>query len=1067
MAESFSAERMLTGKMAAVPASGWMALICAGYYTGGCTDETQLVRSMAEQMSEPLLAHASREACRLITELREHTDELSLFDQFMQEYSLDNDEGLTLMIIAEALLRIPDKSSRDAFIRAEISQADWEKHLSHSPSHWVNMATRGLSVSGRMARLKNALGRLITRPGEPVIRNALQYAMQMLGNQFVLGEDISSARANAERTHSELNAFSFDMLGEAALCDDDAEKYLDSYRAALKEIALQNEDSNKTTSASKRPCSLSIKLSALHPRYEDTQREDVKVRLYDRLATLVREARELSVPVTIDAEEADRLILSLELFEQVLRSEGADWGQFGLAVQAYSKRALPVLGWLDALAREHAVKIPVRLVKGAYWDNEIKLAQQRGLPGYPVFTRKEHTDLSYLACAAFILKSSGIYPQFATHNAHTLMAVSAMADALSSGDTSENRCDVCEYQRLQGMGEPLYDAWQSKRKDYVRTYAPVGEHKELLPYLVRRLLENGANTSFVHHLWKSEISPEALAQSPLELAREHHFAPAADIPAPAKILAPRQNSAGLNLNNRDELDSLIAGLERWKSYQWQARPQVKISSLTTYQPDIVVGCPFSAYDKVGLVQWAHPDDVYAIIDTAQRAFTHWNNEPRSAFAAQRKAWLLTLADQLETHRHELIMLCVRESGKTLQDAVDEIREAVDFCRYYSTFIDEGFAEPIALPGPTGELNQLHYEGRGVWFCISPWNFPLAIFIGQISAAIAAGNAVIAKPAEATSLIAARAIELAYAAGVPQELLQCVPGSGPILGDVFCNDARIAGVAFTGSHKTAHKIAMDLAHRRGPIATFIAETGGQNAMIVDSTALPEQVVKDVLRSAFGSAGQRCSALRALYLQADIADEVIRLLKGAMNELVVGNPGDVSTDVGPLISMQAKNSLLAHIRHLKSHGKLLAQVDNIPEEGFFLAPVAYEIGSISELDDEHFGPILHVIRYQNSDLPNVIEDINNTGFGLTLSVHSRNPEVSGFIARSARVGNVYINRDQIGAVVGVQPFGGLGRSGTGPKAGGPDYVKRFACERTVSVNTSAIGGNAELLRKKNQG
>ena len=1058
MAENFSAERMLTGKMSSMPVSGWMSLIRAGYYTGGCSDETQLVRSMAEQMSEPLMAHASREACRMITELREHTDELSLFDQFMQEYSLDNDEGLTLMIIAEALLRIPDKASRDAFIRAEISQADWEKHLSHSPSNWVNMATRGLSVSGRMARLKNALGRLITRPGEPVIRNALQYAMQMLGNQFVSGENISSARAIADRTHSEVSAFSYDMLGEAAVCNDDAERYLSAYRSALQEIAQQNASGAET---GKRPCSLSIKLSALHPRYEDTKKQNVKAELYQRLASLVREARELSVPVTIDAEEADRLVLSLELFEQVLATEATGWGEFGLAVQAYSKRALPVLGWLDALAREENVRIPVRLVKGAYWDNEIKLAQQRGLPGYPVFTRKEHTDLSYLACAAFMLKSAQLYPQFATHNAHTLIAVSAMADALSNCISTE---DTCEFQRLQGMGEPLYEQWQEKRRDYIRTYAPVGEHKELLPYLVRRLLENGANTSFVHHLWKTDISPETLAASPLDIAREHSFAPAKDIPSPADILAPRKNSTGLNLNNRDECDALVAGMQRWQTHQWHARPQVQVSSLTTYQPDVVVRCPFSAQDKVGLVQWVHPDDAYAILQTAEHAFKKWNNEPRPAFAALRQTWLYTVADLLEEHRHELITLCVREAGKTLQDAVDEIREAVDFCRYYAGFIDNGFAEPIRLPGPTGELNQLHYEGRGIWLCISPWNFPLAIFIGQITAAIAAGNAVIAKPAEATSLIAARAVELAYSAGIPQELLQCVPGSGPILGDVFCNDRRLAGVAFTGSHKTAHKIAMDLAHRRGPIASFIAETGGQNAMIVDSTALPEQVVKDVIRSAFGSAGQRCSALRVLYLQEDIAEEVIRLLKGAMKELVVGSPGDPATDIGPVISMQAKNALHAHSRYLKSHGKLIAKVEGVPEEGFYVAPAAYEIESISELEDEHFGPILHVIRYRNTDLDTVIEDINNTDFGLTLSVHSRNPEVSGLIARSARVGNVYINRDQIGAVVGVQPFGGLARSGTGPKAGGPDYVRRFACERTVSINTSAIGGNAELLRKR---
>ncbi|MEK9764948.1 MAG: bifunctional proline dehydrogenase/L-glutamate gamma-semialdehyde dehydrogenase PutA [Thalassolituus sp.] len=1042
----FRPEGMLRGTLPERSRSDWSAVIDAYCYA----DETQLIKEFASVLSAPMLQHASREASRLVEGLRSRPEERSLFEQFMQEYSLDNDEGLTLMIIAEALLRIPDKATRDAFIRSEVSHADWDKHLRHSHSKLINLATQGLSLSGRIARLKSALARLVMRPGEPVVRNALEYAMQVLGNQFVLGQTIDDALDNADDHRTPTQSYSFDMLGEAALSDEDAEKYLQAYRKALTQIETRQTDATM-------PCSLSVKLSALHPRYEERRHADVLDRLGQRLAILVREARSLDIPLTIDAEEADRLQLSLELFSRVLSEEAKGWGKLGLAVQAYGKRALPVLGYIDALAKEENTIIPVRLVKGAYWDTEIKQAQQQGLPGYPVYTRKEHTDISYLACASFMLKSPRIYPQFATHNAHTLMAVAAMADTAKPANGYE-------FQRLQGMGDMLYAKWLEKRPESVRTYAPVGEHKELLPYLVRRLLENGANTSFVHHLYSENVSADTLTVSPLTTAEAHAFSPASNIPLPSELLSPRRNSAGHNLNQPSELAELTQAITPWLKHQWQARPQVAIAHHTPYQTDLSVISPYTARQEVGLVQWFNPDDLGRVIDAADSAFDRWRMKPLTETGELRKTWLQTLADLLEKNKAELIALCALEAGKTLQDGVDEVREAVDFCRYYASCIGEGFTQPITLPGPTGELNQLHYEGRGVWVCVSPWNFPLAIFIGQVSAALAAGNAVIAKPAEATSLIAARAVELAYDAGVPRDLLQCIPGSGPFLGEVFCNDARIAGVAFTGSHKTAHRISMALSQRRGPLATLIAETGGQNAMIADSTALPEQIVKDVMRSAFTSAGQRCSALRVLYLQNDIADDVIRLLQGAMRELKTGNPLDPATDLGPVISMAAKNKLLAHQRWLRTHGKLICKAPDAPDEGHFLTPVIYEIDSIAQLEEEHFGPILHLVRYSANKLDQVIKDINNTGFGLTLSVHSRNPDTAERLSREIRVGNVYINRDQVGAVVGVQPFGGMKRSGTGPKAGGPDYMKRFACERTITVNTSAIGGNAELLRQQ---
>ena len=1009
-------------------------------------DESTLVRDLAHQLPETVLTYSCREAATLVADIR-RDHELTVFDEFMREYSLDNEEGLTLMIMAEALLRIPDKATRDAFIQAEMSQADWESHLDHSTSAWVNIATRGLNAGGKLSRMSSRIARLLRGPGKPLIRRAMDKAMTIMGGQFVLGQTITEAVNAATESSSELITHSFDMLGEAALTDADALRYLASYQNALTEISAHP--------ATDYPASLSVKLSALYSRYEEQRRDDALQVLSERLGTLVRQARSLNIPLTVDAEESDRLELSLDIFRTVLTCEAQGWGQFGLAVQAYSKRTSPVLGWLNRLATDLNTPIPVRLVKGAYWDSEIKLAQQRGQQSYPVFTRKCHTDIAYLAAAQYLLRAPGLIPQFATHNAQTVSAVAAMADACADAPDFE-------FQRLHGMGESLYRHWQNHRRDRLRVYAPVGQHKELLPYLVRRLLENGANTSFVHHLWDESITPETLTGSPVAQARNSDFSMNPQTPLPEDLYAPRRNSAGINLNIPAERQALQRDVEPWLRHRWFAGPMLAISHFLTLPPQHRICTPWSINQEVGDVQWFNPDDAESVTTAALAGFHRWRLKPREESLQLRRHWLLRLADLLETHRAELIALCLLEAGKTWQDSVDEVREAVDFCRYYAQGLEGGFSHPIELPGPTGERNQLIYEGRGVWFCISPWNFPLAILIGQIGAAIASGNAVIAKPAESTSLIAARAVALAHDAGLPRELLQLVPGNGKQLGEAFLTDNRIAGVAFTGSDITARNINRVLAQRNGPLPCLIAETGGQNAMIADSSALPEQVVRDVMRSAFASAGQRCSALRVLCIQEDIADNVIELLKGAMAELVAGDPTDWKTDVGPVISSRAQHHLQAHKRWLQVNAKPLARAPNAPEEGTFITPVAFEIRSLNDLKEEHFGPVLHVLRYKASKLDQLVDDINNTGFGLTLSIHSRNPQTVERICQRARVGNVYVNRDQVGAVVGVQPFGGMGRSGTGPKAGGPNYLLRFAVERTITVNTAAAGGNVELLR-----
>ena len=1026
------------------------AIISANYMVDEDTYLQELMQLVPQDTQD--IKGLTEQAYKLVEKVREEASGGDGISAFLQEYSLDTQEGIILMCLAEALLRIPDADTADALIKDKLSGADWRKHLRNSDSLLVNASTWGLMLTGKVIRVHQPVGdagnmieRLINRLGEPVVRKAMYAAMKIMGKQFVLGRDIKEALKNSRKQRKTGYTHSYDMLGEAALTQEDADKYLQAYARAIRALGEATYEGNAPKPT------ISIKLSALHPRYEVANEDRVLTEMVTTLEQLVGLARELNVGVSIDAEEADRLELSLRLFEKVYRGAVCQgWGNLGLVVQAYSKRALPVLMWIAQLAKDQGDIIPVRLVKGAYWDSEVKWAQQKGQRSYPVFTRKACTDVSYLACARFLLSAhteGAIYPQFATHNAHTAVAIKSMAG------TREY-----EFQRLHGMGDELYNTMLEQSDLTVRIYAPVGAHKDLLPYLVRRLLENGANSSFVHKLVDPKTPIGSLVAHPLESLKQYPTLHNDKIPLPTHIFDDRINSAGTNLNISSENQAFFAGVEQHATKQWLGGPIVDGKLLETADK-LQVRAPQNRSHITGHIFHADESAIERAIASAHAAFPAW----RSTSAESRAHMLEKAAEIMEANSHELIALCTMEAGKSMQDGIDEVREAVDFLRYYANQARELFAYEGPLPGPTGERNELFVQGKGVFACISPWNFPLAIFTGQVVAALVTGNTVIAKPAEQTCLTAFRAVQMLHEAGIPGNVLQLLPGIGSKVGAALSGDERITGVCFTGSTATARNINISLAQREGAIATLIAETGGQNAMIVDSTALPEQVVNDVVSSSFTSAGQRCSALRVLYVQDDIADRVIELLVGAMQELTVGDPIAYKTDVGPVIDETARNNLLAHIEKISAEGKLIATADisNVNPDGCFVAPTAVEISNINQLHKEHFGPILHVIRFKADKLEQVLDDINNTGFGLTLGIHSRNESLALYIADRVNVGNVYINRNQIGAVVGVQPFGGQGLSGTGPKAGGPHYLTRFVTEKTRTNNITAIGGNATLL------
>jgi RHH-type proline utilization regulon transcriptional repressor/proline dehydrogenase/delta 1-pyrroline-5-carboxylate dehydrogenase len=978
---------------------------------GKYQDETEAVAALlaATPLDGPQRTTVLREATALVAGARVTARRQGLVESFLQEFSLSTPEGLALMGLAEALLRTPDAATRDRLIAEKISAADWASHLGQSGSLFVNASTWGLMLTGKLidvSGMEDGVGtirKLATRMGEPVVRAAIGQAIRIMGEQFVLGRTIEDAIARAAR---EKLLCSFDMLGEGARTEDDARRYEAAYAQAITAIG-------KVSTGPEDAHGISVKLSALSPRYEATQEQRVWDELYPRVLRLAQLAAKADINFALDAEEADRLVLSLKILDRLAREPSlGHWRGLGLAVQAYQKRGPRVIAALEKIARESDRRLMVRLVKGAYWDSEIKRAQVAGRSGYPVYTTKPATDLSYLVCArALIAAAPHLYAQFATHNAHTLAAVRLMA-----GDIR------IEHQRLHGMGDALYDAAEKRFGPLsLRTYAPVGAHEDLLPYLVRRLLENGANTSFVHLLLDDETPPELVARDPITLV-EMQPGPHPRIPLPRDMYGDRLNSSGVDTSIAAERARLA-----------------KIGDTSEAVPD--------ASNK-------QIDDAFASAKAAQQG---WDAKG----GAERAKILRAMADALEANRDTLMAIAVSEAGKTWPDAIGEVREAADFCRYYALLAERHFTRPEPLKGPAGETNVLELHGRGVFACISPWNFPLAIFTGQLAAALAAGNTVVAKPAEQTPRIAAAAVKIFRDAGLPDDVLHLLPGPGETVGATLVKHPDLAGVAFTGGTDTARAINRALAARDGALVPFIAETGGLNAMFVDTTAQREQVIDDVILSAFGSAGQRCSALRLLFVPEETADGLIEGLKGAMDVLSVSDPHLFTTDIGPVIDMDAKAALEKHRAHLLSSGRILKEIAPTGSNPLLFAPLMAEIPLCDLPDREVFGPILHVIRYKSGELETAARALAVKGYGLTLGIHSRLESFASRIRALVPAGNIYVNRTIIGAVVGVQPFGGEGLSGTGPKAGGPYSLTRYAVERAVSVNIAAQGGDPALL------
>jgi RHH-type proline utilization regulon transcriptional repressor/proline dehydrogenase/delta 1-pyrroline-5-carboxylate dehydrogenase len=1004
-----------------------------------------------EQLATALLAAAARDpaaegridarATRLVAAIRAESGGLGGIEDFLREYSLSTKEGLALMVLAEALLRVPDAATADRLIEDKLSSGDWTHHEVKSRALLVSASAWALGLSARIIQPgetpDNIIESLGKRLGLPALRAATRQAMRLLGSHFVLGQSIEEALGRA--AHRREFRYSYDMLGEGARNEADAQRYFQSYGRAIESIGLVAGNA----ALPERP-GISVKLSALHPRYEATSRARVLKELTPRVLELARKAKAHDLNFTVDAEEADRLELSLEVIGVVLADPSlAGWNGFGLAVQAYQKRAPAVIEWLLDTARALDRRLMVRLVKGAYWDTEVKRAQERGLADYPVFTRKAMTDLNYMACVTKLLAARPhLYPQFATHNALTVASVIEQAGGVEG----------YEFQRLHGMGESLYEALIRETEVACRVYAPVGGHRDLLAYLVRRLLENGANSSFVSVAADPSVPVSTILRRPQDWIADPSHARHPRIPLPRDLYGTtRRNSAGVELGDRASLDRLTSGVAG-------AMPQeARAVSLIEGAPrEGARRAVLSPIDGKGIGHVSEADDAIAraALAAAAAGFAAWAAGP----IEDRALALDRAADLYEANRDALIALLQAEGGKTLDDALAEVREAVDFCRYYAAQARRTLV-PEAMPGPTGETNMLHHRGRGVFVCISPWNFPLAIFTGQVAAALVAGNAVIAKPAEQTPLIAALAVRLMHQAGIAATALHLVLGDGKV-GGVLTADPRVAGVAFTGSTEVAWLINRTLAAKDGPIVPLIAETGGINAMIVDATALPEQVTDDVITSAFRSAGQRCSALRLLCVQVDVADRIIEMIEGAARALNLGDPRRIETHVGPVIDADAREKLDQWIAAHQS--RLVFRHDGAPPAGgHYVAPAIIALDRARDLTREVFGPVLHVVRWKADQLDALLDDIAASGYGLTLGIHSRIDDTAERVVARLANGNVYVNRSMIGAVVGTQPFGGSGLSGTGPKAGGPGYLRRFATEQVVTVNTAAAGGNATLL------
>lgn len=1009
-------------------------------------DTTVLDDALAATTLMPEAEASVRDRAKALIEgIRKSASTMGGVEDFLREYGLTTREGLALMVLAEALLRVPDATTQDKLIEDKLREGGWSEGDGHGDTMFVAASAWALGLSAKVLQPgetpETVIGSLVKRIGMPTVRVATKQSMRFLGGHFVLGETIDAALKRAGDNRQLGYRHSYDMLGEGARTTEDAARYFKSYADAITAIGkaqngVQLPDAD----------GISVKLSALHPRYEARNRAAVLEELVPLVQQLAQQAKATGLNFTIDAEEADRLELSLDVIDAVFADSSlAGWDGFGLAIQAYQKRAKAVIDHVHDLCQRHDRKMMVRLVKGAYWDTEIKRAQERGLQGFPVFTRKPATDVSYLACAKQLLAMRDhIYPQFATHNAMTVATIVEMADG----------SDGFEFQRLHGMGEALYKQVSESgpnntkaigRPIPCRIYAPVGGYRDLLAYLVRRLLENGANSSFVAQAGDPKVPIDCmLASARAQLQDGNGFAHP-KIPLPADIFTPRQNSAGFEFGERDALEALSRAVSDHAERFPIGDPNGSHEIHNPTRPQEIIG-------RIGFIK---PKAVSHLVQRAANAFPGWSKTPveNRAIALEKAAGLI------EQNRDRILALLASEAGKTLDDGIAEIREAVDFCRYYAAQARLHFAAPVALPGPAGEENRLGYEGRGVFACISPWNFPLAIFLGQVTAALAAGNTVIAKPAEQTPLIAKLAVDLLHAAGVPEDAIILCPGGGAT-GAALVAANSIAGVAFTGSTTTARAINLSLAEKDGPITPLIAETGGLNAMIVDATALPEQVSDDVIMSAFRSAGQRCSALRLLFVQDSVADKMLEMIIGAAEQLRLGDPIDPATDIGPIIDAKQHTMLAEHIASVSEPGKLLWK-GNAPTSGHFFAPHIVELQRASDLKHEVFGPILHVVRWKAGAFDGVIEQINATGYGLTFGVHTRIKDRIERAQAQIKAGNIYVNRNTIGAIVGSQPFGGMGLSGTGPKAGGPNYVLRFAHEKVVSDNTAAAGGNASLI------
>ena len=1057
----------MTDTVAAMPSNTALEAIRAVVAARKLEDEAVNVERLLEAapMSPGARNKALEKARELVRIARTRRSDRSPLDAFLEEYGLSNEEGVALMCLAEALLRIPDDETIDELIADKIPSGKWSEHLGGSDALMVNASTWALMLTGRVIESEDVLGgeaprhwlrRMVSRVGEPMIRQSVKTAMRILGREFVLGETIEDAIKRGAKEYRDQALFSFDMLGEGARTRTMADRYHRYYMESIEKVAATAVGNNV-----RERNGISIKLSALHPKYDLAHFPRSADALYASLKALAMAAMRGNIGLNIDAEEADRLELSMDLFERLARDPELDgYAGLGFVVQAYGRRATATIGWLGALSKDTGRPLMVRLVKGAYWDAEIKRSQVEGLDDFPVYTRKASTDLSYIVCAQMLLESEGqIFPQFATHNAHTVAAIMQLAG---------NARDF-EFQRLHGMGELLYDVCMRAWNDFpkLRTYAPVGIHEDLLAYLVRRLLENGANSSFINRFLDERYPVEEVVTDPVASVRAFDTVAHPDIARPAELFAPRRNSRSLDLTDAAVVAALTKAFRALDGTRFEAGPVIG----GRIKPPVggAAGKPNGAREVrdpsdrariVGTVHDADSTQLDAAVSGARAAQPGWD-----ARGGEGRATVLdAIADAYEANLERLMYLAIREAGKTIPDALAEVREAVDFCRYYADRARHLFGAPTDLPGPTGERNQLMLEGRGVFAAISPWNFPLAIFTGQVTGALAAGNAVIAKPAEQTSLIAAEAVKLMHEAGVPGDVLQLMPGDGPGVGAPLVVHPGIDGVVFTGSDSTARAIRRAIAEREGPMIPLIAETGGLNAMFVDSSALLEQVTDDVIRSAFGSAGQRCSALRVLYLQADVYDKGLDLIRGAMDELVIGDPVDFMTDVGPVIDEDARAMLDEHLVQMREagHPQYAVKLPAGSDPGIWVAPTLIEVPTLDAVGGEKFGPILHVRKFDEEDLEACLDEVAASRYGLTLGIQSRIDSRCRRIAESLPVGNAYVNRNMIGAIVGSQPFGGRGLSGTGPKAGGPHYLLAFATERTVTVNTAASGGNAELLR-----